>query len=274
MFLFSNIISETQIKCWLPGQFSDEQADYTHQLCWINNTYYYPDVTDADLFPESNKDTILYYQYILFILFGQALLFFLPTMAWELLARNSTGYIRKILDDAQKSKSPSKDDLEKWYKKFKELKIKKQASESKSKSKSPAVSDTEYSKVDFKTFREKSPSRPNKHERVYLDSKIVNDNDENISGFPRLPQQQESQARMQQQPYQLSGHEKEREMNDKNQPGQEDGDDQSFYGFVLEPDTSKVLAKRIKTIAFHENCTDFDDCPDCKEQEQQPDRKW
>lgn len=92
--------------CWLPTQFSDEQADYTHQLCWVNNTYYYPGVHDADIFPESRKNTLLYYQYILFILFGQALLFYLPTMAWNLLAGNSIGYIKKILDQCQKSNTP------------------------------------------------------------------------------------------------------------------------------------------------------------------------
>ena len=85
---------------------SDEQVDYTHQLCWVNNTYYYPGVSDADLFPESNKQTLLYYQYILFILFGQALLFFLPTMIWNILAKDSIGYIQKILDQCQKAHQP------------------------------------------------------------------------------------------------------------------------------------------------------------------------
>lgn len=98
----------TQILCWLPTHFSESQTEYTHQLCWVNNTYYYPGVSDADLFPRSDKHTLLYYQYILFILFFQGLLFYLPTMIWNVAARDSIGYIKKILDQCQRSKAPKK----------------------------------------------------------------------------------------------------------------------------------------------------------------------
>jgi hypothetical protein len=90
------------IVCWLPAYFSDDQADYAHQLCWVNSTYYYPTVHDADLFPESLKHTIPYYQFILFILFGQALLFYLPSLIWNNFVSDSAGYIKKVLDQIEK----------------------------------------------------------------------------------------------------------------------------------------------------------------------------
>ncbi|RMZ93171.1 Innexin unc 7 [Brachionus plicatilis] len=90
------------INCWLPTHLSDSQTDYTHQICWINNTYYYPKVKDADLYPQSPKYVIHYYQFILFILFGQALLFMLPDFAWKILSSNSRGYVKKLLDQLNK----------------------------------------------------------------------------------------------------------------------------------------------------------------------------
>lgn len=108
LFLMTIIIGIRQydkdiITCWIPTYYSDDQRDYAHQLCWVNNTYYYPDVTDADLFPESNKYIIHYYQFILFILFGQALLFMIPDWIWKTMASSSGGYIKKLLDQLQKS---------------------------------------------------------------------------------------------------------------------------------------------------------------------------
>jgi hypothetical protein len=91
------------IICWLPAFFSDDQAAYAHQLCWVNSTYYYPTVHDADLFPETLKHTIPYYQFILFILFGQALLFYLPSFLWNTLVSDSAGYIKKVLDQIEKA---------------------------------------------------------------------------------------------------------------------------------------------------------------------------
>lgn len=91
------------INCWLPAQLSDSQNDYSHKICWVNNTYYYPDVTDADLFSQNQKFNIQYYQFILFILFGQALLFMLPDFIWKILSSSSGGYVKKLLDQLSKS---------------------------------------------------------------------------------------------------------------------------------------------------------------------------
>lgn len=91
------------INCWLPTQLSGYQTSYVHQMCWVNNTYYYPNVQDADLFSKSHKYIIHYYQFILFILFGQALLFMLPDLIWKMLSSSSGGYVKKLLDQMNKS---------------------------------------------------------------------------------------------------------------------------------------------------------------------------
>lgn len=91
------------IVCWLPGYFSGDQGDYAHELCWVNNTYYYPSVSDADMFPESLKHVIPYYQFILFILFGQAMLFYAPSFIWNTLVSDSAGYIKKVLDQVERA---------------------------------------------------------------------------------------------------------------------------------------------------------------------------
>ena len=107
------------IVCWLPAYFSDDQVAYAHQLCWVNSTYYYPTVHDADLFPESLKHTIPYYQFILFILFGQALLFYLPSLVWNNFVSDSAGYIKKVLDQIEKA-----DLIQKSIAKFKDELVK------------------------------------------------------------------------------------------------------------------------------------------------------
>jgi len=92
------------IKCWLPTQFSGEQESYIHQFCWINNTYYYPTEKDPDQFKPSDRYTIQYYQFILFILSGQIMLFFLPSLIWNTLVSDSGSYINKLLDSVDRSK--------------------------------------------------------------------------------------------------------------------------------------------------------------------------
>ena len=92
------------IVCWLPLFFSGDQIAYAHQLCWVNNTYHYPLERDADAFPSHDKHIIHYYQYILFVLFVQALLFYLPSVCWSMLTTDSTGYMNKLLDQIERNK--------------------------------------------------------------------------------------------------------------------------------------------------------------------------
>ena len=92
------------IACWLPTNFNGAQEEYVHQFCWINNTYSYPFEEDAENFAQSDKYVIRYYQYILFILSGQVLLFYLPSFLWEAMASDSATYVNKILEQCKRDK--------------------------------------------------------------------------------------------------------------------------------------------------------------------------
>jgi hypothetical protein len=95
--------NEDMIKCWLPAHLNGEQGNYAHQLCWVNSTYHFPGIEDADRFPQSDRFKVKYYQFILFILAGQVLLFMVPTYIWNKVSASSGGYIKKLLDQTERS---------------------------------------------------------------------------------------------------------------------------------------------------------------------------
>jgi hypothetical protein len=100
--------SEDMIRCWLPEHLNGKQGRYAHQLCWVNSTYHFPGIEDADRFPESDKFKVKYYQFILFILAGQVLLFMVPTYIWNKVSASSGGYIKKLLDQTERSANIAK----------------------------------------------------------------------------------------------------------------------------------------------------------------------
>ena len=92
--IYSNIL------CWYPTALSGPQGEYLSQFCWINSTYLFPDEYDSENYAAYHHEqaSIPYYQYIVFIIIGQILLFYLPSMIWQIMSSNSNGYINKLLD--------------------------------------------------------------------------------------------------------------------------------------------------------------------------------
>jgi hypothetical protein len=71
------------ITCWAPVHFTDSHIKYANNYCWIRNTYYLP-FEDVDLPREGEwRQLLRYYQYIQFVLLGQAICFYLPTLVWR-----------------------------------------------------------------------------------------------------------------------------------------------------------------------------------------------
>lgn len=70
------------ITCWTPVHFERSHAKFATNYCWVKNTYYLPWHKEV---PKEGEDRqmITYYQWIPFILLGQALLFYGPTMIWR-----------------------------------------------------------------------------------------------------------------------------------------------------------------------------------------------
>jgi hypothetical protein len=72
------------IQCIQPAQFTDGYTSFARTLCWLNNTYFYPQ-TYTRL--PMNKDerlqhTLHYYQWLPFIYLIQAFFFLLPHLLW------------------------------------------------------------------------------------------------------------------------------------------------------------------------------------------------
>lgn len=87
LVVFAILVSMNQyvrnpITCWAPRHFTGAHTKYTTNYCWIRNTYYLP--WDAPL-PRhhGHRQMIPYYQWIPFILLGQAIFFYIPTIFWH-----------------------------------------------------------------------------------------------------------------------------------------------------------------------------------------------
>ena len=87
LVVFAILVSMNQyvrnpITCWAPKHFTGAHSKYTTNYCWIRNTYYLP--WDAPL-PRhhGHRQMIPYYQWIPFILLGQAVFFYIPTIFWH-----------------------------------------------------------------------------------------------------------------------------------------------------------------------------------------------
>ena len=72
----------SSIICWTDKHFTKGWVTYTNNYCWVKNTYYLP--FDEEIPREDEpKDYIPYYQWIPFILLGQALGFYFPSVVWH-----------------------------------------------------------------------------------------------------------------------------------------------------------------------------------------------
>ena len=90
------------ITCWVPQHFTGSHTKYTNAYCWVRNTYYLP---YDDEIPHENEEglgkEIPYYQWIPFILLGQALMFYFPNAVWHTFNHSGGVDADTILDNAQ-----------------------------------------------------------------------------------------------------------------------------------------------------------------------------
>jgi len=72
------------IQCIQPAQFTDGYTSFARTLCWLNNTYFYPQ-TYTRLPMNKNErlqHTLRYYQWLPFVYLIQAFFFLLPHLIW------------------------------------------------------------------------------------------------------------------------------------------------------------------------------------------------
>lgn len=107
LIVFSIIITTSQyvgnpIKCWVPAHFTGNHEDYTHNYCWVKNTYYLP---FEEYIPQEheheNRHMITYYQWVPLILLVQALLYFMPCLVWRCFNVRSGIDVNDIVETGQ-----------------------------------------------------------------------------------------------------------------------------------------------------------------------------
>ncbi|CAK5076680.1 unnamed protein product [Meloidogyne enterolobii] len=108
LFTFSFIVGAKQfvgqpIQCWAPAEFKRQWSRYAEGLCFVENTYF---VGMDERFPmrplERERREIHYYQWVPFILVGEALLMMLPKLLWNAFNWKSGLDIRSLVQRAKK----------------------------------------------------------------------------------------------------------------------------------------------------------------------------
>lgn len=69
------------LNCWEPKHFTGSHRKYMNAFCWVNNTFYLP--FEQRIGAANDGKVLPYYQWIPFILLGQALFFYLPSFFWH-----------------------------------------------------------------------------------------------------------------------------------------------------------------------------------------------
>lgn len=102
VFTTAGLLIGKPMTCWAPSHFTKRHLMYATSYCWIRNTYYLPWNEEIQTKREREKDRnmITYYQWIPFILIGQAILFYLPRIIWHGLSSRSGVDADNILSTA------------------------------------------------------------------------------------------------------------------------------------------------------------------------------
>ncbi|ESO08133.1 hypothetical protein HELRODRAFT_98251 [Helobdella robusta] len=88
------------ISCWCPNYFTRDQIDYVNKVCWTTSTYYLSEEI-AEIPDEKDiGNMVSYYQWIPLMAVGQAAMFFMPRIIWNLLNKKSGISVSSITDAA------------------------------------------------------------------------------------------------------------------------------------------------------------------------------
>lgn len=121
LVLFSIILTTRQygsevIKCWVPAHFTNNYEQYVSQICWITNTYSvdtFAPIPKSEV--ERRQNEIKYYQWVSFVLLGQALLFYMPRIFWRTVSIKAGLNICDLVEAAHNYKSADNFERRKNY---------------------------------------------------------------------------------------------------------------------------------------------------------------
>ncbi|CAF1254594.1 unnamed protein product [Didymodactylos carnosus] len=93
------------ISCWTPASFTDSHITYADFICWISSTYYVSTESEIPLPDEQREHSIVFYQYIPFLLMLQAFGFFFPGFLWRSLSKKIGFSIQNYIDSLNLSRT-------------------------------------------------------------------------------------------------------------------------------------------------------------------------
>ncbi|KAH7694696.1 INX-19 protein, partial [Aphelenchoides avenae] len=96
----------TPIECWVNPHSRESMEEYIESFCFIANTYWVPMYENIpDDHTARDQQQIGYYQWVPFILIGEALMFSLPCMLWRLLNWQTGLNIQNVVSAACDARS-------------------------------------------------------------------------------------------------------------------------------------------------------------------------
>jgi len=82
VLISANMYVGSPITCWAPVHFTGSHTKFANSYCWVKNTYYLPWENNVP-YEGEQREVVPYYQWIPFILLGQAIMFYLPKVFWN-----------------------------------------------------------------------------------------------------------------------------------------------------------------------------------------------
>ena len=89
------------IECMMPAEYPSTWNDYVRGYCYVSSTYFVPINETSTLATRQEKMVHGYYQWVPFILIIQALLIYLPNLAWKTFQNAQTIDMRHVVEKAK-----------------------------------------------------------------------------------------------------------------------------------------------------------------------------
>lgn len=115
VFLIAQLVGK-KIQCWCPNEYSDPKCDYAITHCYLTELYI-PLSNSTSLPNRENlrSHKIIYYQWIPFILFLQAVIFYFPSIIWRCLYSKSGFDIHECFTRLRNDSSGQNDSKDIYY---------------------------------------------------------------------------------------------------------------------------------------------------------------
>lgn len=92
------------IECMMPAEYPSTWSDYVRGFCYVSSTYSVPVNDSSTLAFKQEKMIQGYYQWVPFILIIQALMIYLPNLAWKTFQKSQNIDFRHVIEKAKSTR--------------------------------------------------------------------------------------------------------------------------------------------------------------------------